>query len=361
MSRPNILLITTDQQHFDTLGIDNPRIHTPNLDRLARQGTLFDRAYCSNPVCSPARSSILTGLYPAWHHCWTIGVKLPEDVPTVTDALANAGYDTTLVGKAHFQPTASIPGSESIECHPVLRDMDFWRSFHGPWYGFTHVETGRMHADEHLVGQHYAIWMEQQGLRNWADYFAPWPPNPSANKRRHHWDLPEQFHHTAWVGRRTIANIDRCVQADEPFFLWSSFFDPHPPYLVPEPWASMYNPDDMVPGHLDPGELEHLAVHFRMTQQKHPDFSGYHETFTSHGYTSHLIEDAELRKNIAIYYGMISFIDQQIGLILDRLDQLGIADNTLILFTTDHGHFLGQHGLIAKGGFHFAEIGRAHV
>ena len=83
VTRPNILLITTDQQHFDTIGLRNPRIKTPAFDRLAGEGALFDRAYCNNPVCSPSRSTIITGLYPAWHHCWTIGVKLPEDVPTV--------------------------------------------------------------------------------------------------------------------------------------------------------------------------------------------------------------------------------------------------------------------------------------
>ena len=83
MPQPNILLITSDQQHYSTLGSDNPRIRTPALDRLAHEGMIFDRAYCSNPVCSPSRASIITGLYPAWHGCWTIGVKLPEDVPTV--------------------------------------------------------------------------------------------------------------------------------------------------------------------------------------------------------------------------------------------------------------------------------------
>ena len=101
---PNILLITSDQQHFSTLGVTNPRIRTPALDRLAREGARFDRAYCNNPVCSPSRSSIITGQYPAWHGCWTIGVKLGEDVPTVGELLHQHGYDTTLIGKAHFQP-----------------------------------------------------------------------------------------------------------------------------------------------------------------------------------------------------------------------------------------------------------------
>ena len=123
MSQPNILLITSDQQHHSALGTVNPKIRTPNLDRLAREGVQFDRAYCNNPVCSPSRSTMITGLYPAWHGCWTIGVKLPEDVPTVGDVFREHGYRSTLIGKAHFQPLASAPGSESIECQPILRDL----------------------------------------------------------------------------------------------------------------------------------------------------------------------------------------------------------------------------------------------
>lgn len=357
MKRPNILLITSDQQHYDTLGIDNSRIQTPALDRLAREGMVFDRAYCSNPVCSPSRASIITGLYPAWHGCWTIGVKLPEDVPTVGQEFERANYATTLVGKAHFQPTRSEPGSESIECHPRLRDLDFWRGFHGPWYGFSHVETGRMHADEHLVGQHYAIWMEEKGLKNWADYFAAPPTEPPKAKRRHSWDLPAELHHSTWVAERTIANIERAAEQDQPFFLWSSFFDPHPPYLVPEPWASMYDPADMQPGRLTPGELERLGPHFAQTQKRPADFSAWKETpWANHGFQSHLHDEAELRKDMAVYYGMVSLMDQQIGRILDSLDRLGIADNTIVLFSTDHGHFLGQHGLIAKGAFHYEDM-----
>ena len=354
--RPNILLITSDQQHFDTLGVTNPRIKTPNLNRLAYEGTRFDRAYCPNPVCSPTRASIITGVYPSQHGCWTIGVKLPEDVPTVGDILQKNGYSTALIGKAHFQPLASTPESPSIECHPHLRDLDFWRKFHGPWYGFQHVETSRNHADEHLVGQHYAIWMEEHGLKNWRDYFQRWPKDPDQPRRKHRWDLPEEFHYTRWTAERSIAYLERAKGSGKPFFLWSSFHDPHPPYLVPEPWASMYDPDDMVPGKLTPGEHEANPPHFRKTQEERPDFSMYKETFGAHGFHSHLISDQELRRCMATYYGMISFMDKEIGRILEALERLNLAKNTLIVFTTDHGHFLGQHGLDAKGPFHYEDM-----
>ncbi len=364
MPPPNILLLTSDQQHFTALGATNPRIKTPALDRLCREGTRFDRAYCCNPVCSPSRASIITGQYPAWHGCWTIGVKLPEDVPTVGEIFQGQGYRSTLIGKAHFQPLQSEPGSESIECQPTLRNLDFWRDFHGPWYGFSHVELARMHADESHVGQHYALWMEEKGLANWADYFRPWPDaaasRPYYERAERHWELPEEFHHTRWIGERTIANIEEAAAEEQPFFLWASFFDPHPPYLVSEPWASMYRPEDMEPGHFVEREFEDMPAHFQKTREENPDFTGYQEPggHTLHGCHSHRHDEEKLRQDMAVYYGMTSFMDQEIGRILDTLDRLGLAENTLVVFTSDHGHFLGQHGLVAKGPFHYEDVVR---
>ena len=357
--RPNILLITSDQQHWQTLGINNPRIRTPALDRLAAEGMNFERAYCSNPVCSPSRSTMITGLYPAWHHCWTIGVKLPEDVPTVGDILQDHGYATTLIGKAHFQPLASQPGSDSLEAQPLMRDLDFWRGFHGPWYGFEHVEIARNHADESHAGEHYGVWLEEKGLHNWLDYFWEWPHRPDMRRRKYSWDLPPEFHYNAWTSERTLAGIERHLDEGRPFFLWASFQDPHPPYLVSEPWASMYRPEDMAPGRFVEGEFDDMPPHFRKTREKRPDFSIYRESVGgNHGFMSHLIDEETMRRDIACYYGMISFMDHHIGLILDGLDRLGIADNTLVLFTTDHGHFLGRHGLRAKGAFHYEDMVR---
>lgn len=356
MAQPNILLITSDQHHYSCLGCTNPRIKTPALDRLAREGTRFDRAYTSNPVCTPARASIITGLYPSVHGAWTIGVKLPEDVPTIGDTLARHGYGTALIGKAHFQPLASTPESPSLEAQPTLRDLAFWRRFHGPWYGFQHVEVCRNHADESHAGQHYAIWLEEQGLHSWREYFRPWPPDPSAPRRQHVWDLPQELHYNHWIAERSIAYIEQQHRAGRPFFLWASFPDPHPPYLVPEPWASLYDPADMVPGELVPGEHEKNPPHFRLTQQERPDFSPWRETYANHGFQSHRHDKEALKKNMAIYYGMISFMDHEIGRVLAKLDGLGLAEHTLVVFTTDHGHFLGQHGLIAKGAFHYEDM-----
>jgi arylsulfatase A-like enzyme len=354
-NKPNILLITTDQQHFSALGTHTPVLRTPHLDRLVEEGALFERAYCPNPLCSPSRSSIITGQYPSTHGCWTIGTKLDDDHQTVGQLLGESGYETSLIGKAHFQPLSSLPDQTSLEAPPILRDLAFWRNFNGPYYGFKHIELARNHADEAWVGQHYAIWMESKGLANWRDFFQDEGGTHAA--RSHTWDLPEEFHYTTFVAERAAAAIEEAAEADKPFFIWASFQDPHPPYLVPEPWASMYDPEDVEPGRLEPGELDSMPAWFRKTQEADPDFSEWQETpFPNHGFTSHLIEDSDLRKNIATYYGMISFIDDAVGRLLNRLDELEIAENTIVVFTSDHGHFLGQHGLIAKGAFHYEDL-----
>lgn len=214
-----------------------------------------------------------------------------------------------------------------------------------------------MHADEAHVGQHYAIWMEEKGLINWRDYFQSFPPDPGAPDRKHVWDLPPELHYTTWTAERTVADIEKHAAEDQPFFLWSSFHDPHPPYLVPQPWSDMYDPADMEPGTLLESEMELLPEHFRLTQQARPDFSSYQESgFANHGFGTHLVSDEKLRRDMAIYYGMTSFMDQQIGRILDALDRLGLSQSTLVVFTTDHGHFLGQHGLALKGAFHYEDL-----
>ena len=118
--RPNILWITSDQQHWATLDINNPEISTPNLDRLASQGTYFTQAYCPNPMCSPSRASMVTGKYPSQHGCWAVGTKLPESVITIGQCLSEAGYATALIGKAHFQPVQSTDEYPSLESYPKL-------------------------------------------------------------------------------------------------------------------------------------------------------------------------------------------------------------------------------------------------
>ncbi|KIL42131.1 sulfatase [Gordoniibacillus kamchatkensis] len=357
MQKPNILLITSDQQHWNTIGAFNPEISTPNLDRLVKEGTTFARAYCPNPTCTPTRASIITGMYPSQHGAWTLGTKLLEDRHTVGEDFKQAGYRTALVGKAHFQPLHGTEEFPSLESYPILQDLEFWKKFDDDFYGFEHVELARNHTNEAHVGQHYAIWMEENGCMNWRDYFLP-PTGTMDKSVLHKWPIPEKYHYNTWISERTNALLDTYKQSGENFFLWASFFDPHPDYLVPEPWDTMYDPDKLTIPTVTPGEHDNNPPHFGMTQLDDPDFSHLRETGRGiHGYHSHVkLPPSERKKLVATYYGMISMMDKYIGKILDKLDDLGLADNTIVVFTSDHGHFFGQHGLQYKGGFHYEDL-----
>lgn len=354
-SKPNVLLITSDQQHWATLGVLNPEIETPNLDRLAQQGALFTRAYCPNPTCTPTRASLITGQYPSQHGAYSLGTKLLEDRHTLGEDFQAGGYRTALIGKAHFQPLEGTEEFPSLEAYPTLQDLDFWRTFHGPFYGFEHVELARNHVDEGHVGQHYAIWMREKGLADWREHFCK--PGGRADAQEHAWTLPEEYHYNTWIAERSCALMQEYADRGENFFLWSSFFDPHPPYLVPEPWASMYDPDTVAVPSVVEGEHQDSPPLTQLTQAKSPDFSPWAATGKAlHGCHSHLHDPQALAKDIAVYYGMVSCMDKYIGVILDKLEDLGMADNTLVVFTSDHGHFYGQHGLIRKGPFHYEDM-----
>ncbi len=371
MQTPNILFITTDQQHYMAMGHLNPEVNTPNLDRLVRSGMVFNRAYTVNPTCTPTRASWITGLYPSQHGAYSLGTKLMEHVPTVGDAFRKGGYATALIGKAHFQPLASTPEYPSLEAYPVLHDLEFWRGFNGPFYGFEHVELARNHTDEPHVGQHYALWlMDKTGGTDWRRHFLPklpWaeevPGYPESDRKRlpldeGTWDIPEELHYNAWIAERTNALMDQYARDARPFFLWASFFDPHPQYMVPEPYASMYDPVTVTVPEFKEGEFDDKPPYFKLAREARPDFSAYEEPGGNllHGGRSHLLPREARARRIATMYGMVTMLDTYIGKILDQLDALGLSGNTLVCFTSDHGDYLGQHGLVAKAIHHYEDL-----
>jgi len=234
--------------------------------------------------------------------------------------------------------------------------LDFWKQFKDEFYGFEDIEIARNHTNEAHVGQHYALWLEEKGCENWRDYFVE-PTGTMDKEVEHKWPIPEKYHYNTWIAERTNRKLAEYTKSDEPFFMWSSFFDPHPPYLVPEPWDRMYDPDQLTIPQGVTGEHAQNPPHFQKTQERSPDFSAYNETgFGIHGYHSHHISEDRHKKITATYYAMVSLMDKYIGKILDQLDELGIADETIVVFTTDHGHFFGQHGLQHKGGFHYEDL-----
>ncbi len=366
----NVLFITTDQQHYMAMGYRNPEVRTPNLDRLVEQGMSFHRAYTPNPTCTPTRASWLTGQYPSQHGAYSLGTKLLENRTTLGEYLRPHGVKSALVGKAHFHPLLGTDEFPSLESYPLLHDLPWWDEHRGDLFGFDRVELARNHTDESHAGQHYALWMQERGLANWRDYFLPNkgeqlrdgdPLTRSSHVPRaagEPWDIPVEFHYNTWITDRTNAFMSEFVERGERFFLWASFFDPHPQYMVPEPYASMYRPQDVtVPEHV-PGEFDDKPPYFRKALEEHPDFSEFWEPDGNviHGAGTHLRSREEKAVNIATMYGMMTMLDDAVGEILSKLQELGVEEETLVCFTSDHGDFLGQHGLVAKAIHHYEDV-----
>jgi arylsulfatase A-like enzyme len=339
----NVLLITSDQHRWDVMGYNNPLLKTPNLDALARDGIIFDRAYTCNPVCTPARVSILTGHYPSKHGCYTIGTSLPEGYPTVASLFANAGYFTGLLGKAHFQ-SCSTEGV--FESEPFIHNSDFFRSWNGPYYGFEHARLSIGHGDDSLAGgMHYRVWLEDQGVDP-ARYFGRGQYTDFGE-----WDLPEEYHYSKWTADETIRAIDIAQQRKTPFFLWSSFQDPHNPCMVPKPWSDMYDPNDMPVFGYTEGEFENKPPFYRGLN----DDRNYGPELAFEQKNWHCVAtlpwmtERNKREIMAMYYAMVSLMDHHIGRVVDHLKARGLYDDTVIMFTTDHGDYMGNHGMWWKG------------
>ena len=345
---PNFLLITSDQQRADAVGYANPVVKTPNLDALAAMGVAYDRGYTCNPVCTPARVSILTGEYPSRHGCYTIGTGLPEDYPTIPRMLSAAGYFTAICGKAHFQPCAREPLGEtgSFEAPPKTLDFDFWRSWSGPYYGFEHARLAIGHSwEQHAHGMHFGLWLRERGVDVEKHFSKEYTGYGT-------WDLPEEHHNSVWTADETIAALDRAAGGDRPFFIWSSFQDPHNPCVAPEPWTSMYRPEDTPACRLREGEFDDKPPFYAAMQENRerygdPDLDCDKPWMCVRGID--FMDERKTRELTAVYYGMVSLMDRHVGRIVRRLEELGLMENTVIVFTSDHGDYLGNHGLWWKG------------
>ncbi len=313
MSRqPNILLLFTDMQRADTIqALGNPAIQTPNLDRLVRDGTAFTRAYSPSPVCIPARYAMHYGVHPLRSRLTTNGPMPTDDGTSFMSRLAAAGYRTHGIGKCHFT------GKD------------------GPWAlrGFETRDT----QEEGAGDNDYKAYLEDVGLGHIDEphgirsemYYIPQLSL-----------LPAEHHPTQWIGDRAVAFIEQ-QQTDEPgrpWLLFSSFIHPHPPMAPPSPWHKLYRsplmPDPVVPPHAD--ELQ-TFINRHQNRYKYRD----------HGIDPHLVRGMK-----AYYYACVSFIDYQVGRILDVLEQTGELDNTVVIFTSDHGEFLGDYHCFGKRSMH---------
>ncbi len=319
MTRPNVLLITTDQQRWDALGASgNPLVKTPNLDALAASGTYFDCCIAQNPVCMPSRISTLTGRYGSALKITHMAVTVPEETVTLPRVLGGYGYHNALIGKLHFLP-------HSNRDHRIPH----------PDYGFHHMEL----SDEPgCYEDAYRTWVRKVAPDQ-LDYISVGLP-PAAREWQRVMGIRDGIKHperltgtwaafpgssdvtfSAFVGRRTIEFLK--THRPDPFFCNAGFYSPHSPWIAPQEFLDLYDPADMPVPDFPP----ELAA-------DRPN-----ETFS----------DQAIRENTRAYYAMVSEVDHWVGRILGTLEDEGLADNTIVVFTSDHGEFMGEHLKYGKG------------
>ena len=335
--RPNFLVFCVDQMQSYCLGCNgHPMVKTPNIDALAARGVNFNRGYCNNPVCMPSRATMITGKTPRQHGLLTNGNILSPDVPTVTHALADAGYRTHGSGKFHFQPGGGYFGDN-------IPSAEWWKPWWNgegkplpsPYYGYQTTDFVGGHTTD-VFGE-YREWLKQNH---------PDSSRKLARDQAYHScgrgfriDIPEEHHYNHWIADRSMAFLDAQAK-DQPFFLFCSFPDPHFPFGACRPYSEMYDPSTLpLPPTLEE-RGEPCAFLAGKSERRGPD------------------DDAEMREILAQTYGMISHIDTNVGRVLAALEANGQADNTIVLFISDHGEYLGSHGLLYKGAWPYEELWR---
>ena len=300
--RPNILFYCTDQQRFDTIrALGNEHVVTPTIDQLVADGTAFTQAYCQSPICTPSRSSFMTGMYPSRVHNTRNGNDtFPADAPPlISKLLADAGYDCGMIGKFHLL-------SSGQRTEPRLDDgYRYWKFSHAP-------------RDDWPEGHDYAEWVRAQG----GDLDA---------MRESEERVPTEFHQTTWATERSLEFIQE--ERTGPWMLTVNIYDPHPPFIPPKSYADKFDPEKMPGPYFRETDIE------QQEKLKEIDFQNEVKDPAGH--------DAKTKQ--ARYYAMIAQIDDQFARILKLLDESGQRENTLIIFTSDHGETLGDHGLVFKG------------
>ncbi len=320
-AQPNILFLCTDQQRYDSLGCyGNQAIRTPAIDGLARDGVLFERCYVQSPVCAPSRASLLTGSYVHNHGLWANGVALPPHEALLSRTLADADYDCGLIGKLHLN--AAYRGRTE------RRYDDGFRVFkwaHDPTHG----------SPENA----YHRWL----ARGYPDRYAAAMangPGRSGHDPVGFDVMPTEAHYSHWVGEEAISFLREERDPARPFFLWANFYDPHHPFVAPKEYRDRYDSATLPRPIGQPGELADRPP--ILTEASHKSYAGFARGFTDYA-------PEEIQEVIAAYYAMVTLIDDEVGRILAALDDLGLAENTLVIFTSDHGEMLGDHQLLLKG------------
>lgn len=310
--RPNILVIHADQHRCDSLGAyGNPDIRTPHIDALAADGIRHDSHFCTFPVCTPSRYSLLSGLHVHQHLGWSNHCTLPSGLPTFPRTLRKSGYRTKAVGKMHFTPTYLDVGFQEMQ----LSEQD------GP--GRFDDDYHRYLQSEGLCDRLDLIDQRREYRKDASDEY--WQTLGAMVS-----DLDEEHHSTTWIADRAMEELANWNEDGN--LLMAGFIKPHHPFDPPAPWHEMYDPDALT---LVPGWTENCL----------PRDIAYSPGYFPNADTT----EPQLRRAMAYYYATISQIDHHVGRMVDLLKQKGLYDDTLIVYTSDHGDFLGFHHLLLKG------------
>ncbi len=345
MSKCNIVFIMADQLGAAFLGCYGSKVPaTPNLDALAENGCRFDRFYAHCPVCAPNRATIFTGRSIEVHGMTTNNLHLNKDLPTFMHVLQEEGYYTGGFGKFHFSPMQQpLPKDFSYVGYDESVPTEDPRL--GPWLEWVKRE----HPDKYeralsvawpmnYVGQYGEKGQDMRLLLEKArqEYLNP---NQDVSPWHHMYSspMPKEIHQTTWITDLGVDFIKR--NSDRPFVCHLSYVDPHDPYDPPAPYDEMFDPEGM-----------DLPIPMAVTRYKTDILNN---TLDFAGFSSIAKDDKSLQKLRSFYYGKIRFIDDQIGRIIETLEEQGVLEETIFVFTTDHGDMMGDHGFMTKGVKHY--------
>ena len=358
---PNILWIVADQLRADHVGFGGAAVRTPTLDALAERGRVFDRAYVANPICMPNRCSMLTGRVPSAHGVVFNDRSLAWGANTFVRQLKDAGYHTALIGKSHIQHGMSHNVVRKWADAPTLIDPypAGWDTLEDParylsedipvcddFYGFEHTEFAIGHGD--MVAGHHYRWALEKGANPDDMLREPHPQSPAIERYPGWWqvyqpELAEEFYSTTFVTERSIAWLAE-RDNEHPWMLQCSFPDPHHPFTPPGHWWNKYSADDMPEPSTIDDPLTDAPAHLRRIRSWPPR----DQYVTMFGAERELVRHA-----MAAEFGMIEMMDAGIGRVLSALEERGMRENTVVVFTSDHGEMFGDHGLMLKSTMHY--------
>jgi arylsulfatase A-like enzyme len=343
----NVLYIISDQHRADHLSCSgNKVLKTPNIDRLARQGVRFTNAFCTNPMCMPNRATLITGVYPNIHGVRSNGMILSSEIPTIIQTLVKSGWHTAAFGKLHHQfntPPYRIHDKSTESFGDwVFPKEGFYpvrENFPIPYYGYQEVETVIGHGP--CLTGHYMDWLEERSPDLADSMRKRWENIDNFFSVFTEHDLPVELYSSAYVTERTISFLERHAKGEygnKPFYVHCSYPDPHQPVYPPGKYKDLY----------DPMAIE-LPKSFKDLEKlrKHPYLAPYINVMP--GAMLRETSEEEARKFIAYTYGTLALIDDNIGQLLAALDKLGYADNTIVVYNSDHGDLMAEHGLLFKG------------